>query len=573
MENVSRHKKIIGIISILIAILICAIIFYFKFFSSSFDSIKMNETKVLLKYQYLDESINKKLSVLNLDKNLPDNVYNECNADAYTLDKLLHGVSLNSIDLPKRPDSKAVCDNFEKIILARTNPTLVIKIANGKDFYNWYTKNEKFQKIKESEVFSGYMSNYSDIKNITSLEIGFKKVAEPFLNILLKEIIEANPIIYYDTIRGKNGIVLEYNTEDTRSSKNILVTITKKYGKKKYAFKGSNVKIWEINLANQDIYISEVENKIYLSFNLITLINTLENPREEFSIKDPNASVVAKLRLESYFDNFLNVLFEKNKYNPEFSFKLTENETKPLNMKLERNKLFDILTPSFSDGVLKSIPHDVFFSFAASISIPNPIPVDDLIIDEKLNYDVFKLGKNKSGFAFIWDLNSDAKFNISEVGLIISNNKTNLDEGFPIDGLVAAENGIVEYCKQANVYIMASSSQLFNKMSSSCKSQNKSILNWKSGDLNNFTSSQLFFSFNLNTFFSSSFLSATKNLLSDDNENSGKEQIPDWKRKSIQEINNMKNDTLKTLNQLPIFGFYGKNNENLTGFSLNSKEF
>ncbi len=577
MEKLSKNKKIIGIFSALFLIILFFIIFMYSYFNNSFESInlkKIKSVKVFLTYYTTDGVISDKNSALSLNKIIPQNIYHECMQNAFYLDPLLYGTGVSSVELPKKPSAESKCDEYEKISIARTEPSLTIKIQNGKDFYDWLYFNPEFEKIRSSEVFKGYMSNYSDLTNVTGVELGIQKISQPFFKLLVKEILETNPVIFYDTIRGRNGIVLEFDSQKASGTRKSLVSLTSKFAKKLYNLADSKVKIWEIHLATHKFYLTEVNNKISISFNIIALINSIENINQIKQDKSNNEETLnVKLRLESYFNDLLPVLLGSKTYQPQFSFKLNKTQTIPLDLSLEKTKFFEIFTPSFSDGVLKSIPHDVFFAFATSISMPNPINVDKLIQSNSLNVELFKLQKKKSGVAVLWDLNLEKNNNLSDIGLIIADNKFESEEGFPIEDLVDSSLYHVEYCSPGNVHLMATSINLLHKMSTACHSQNKSILNWKAEVTKNFIDKQIILAVNLKTFFKTTFLNASHGLLAK-SQDKNKEKNPSWKNESVREIEELKNETINTINKLPIFGFYGLTNENkLNGFSLLNEEF
>ena len=521
MEKISRYRKIIIIISSILFIAGGALLYY-KLFFNSFSNINPSQAKIYkLKVDYFDiNGNNYKLdSQLNLNKILPKGVYASCNPKFTLIDPILYGYLTDLTELPKSLNPEVTCPDYAVLSVARTIPSASVYINDGKKILEWIYENKDFQKIQQTEVYKGFVINYRHIFNITGKEVGIKDIATPFMNLVMDDIIKSNPIIHYDTVRGRNGIVFEFNSNKANFAKNMLVVLINNQAKYGYSFENYNNKIWELIFGNQKVFITSNNNQMYLSYNLISLINTIEIPKESLVLKKiQKGSLTVTVRAESYFDSLIKKIIGKDNFHASFGFNLDKDNSSPSEALFDNQEFFQVLSPKISDGVLKSIPYDVFFSMIASISLPNPVNTDKVFLDdEKINLDFLKLRKKSSGIGLIWDLNPNKLNNISDIGLVISNNIVNKNDGIPIDKMFDAEKIIL--CKPGNVYLIASSDLLLEKMNKSCNSQNKSILSWKDQITNKFTNNQLLLFLNLKKLFESSFLSGDMSSVFDRDEN------------------------------------------------------
>ncbi len=384
---------------------------------------------------------------------------------------------------------------------------------------------------------------------IKAEQLNLQGLQGEFLGQLLRDAIAAKAELHYDMAHGQQGWVLSYLRDESDFTEQALPAMAKFLASSAYRLTKLPEPILEMRIGLQDFFLTEYQERIYLSQSLEALLNVIESVKP---LETPDAEPLSlRFRAEALIDNLLPVLSGAPTWDAKLGFDLKDGRLGSLNLpngpwqKPLHDKLFE--------GVLASIPHDAFAAVAASFQLSPTLTVNDWKKFAEQGPPQTEAGPAPGGLALVWDFDADSP--AGAIGVIVANPATPQASQAYRQYLRHAD--LSSECAGGSLFLAASSAALLTRMQESCALQSLSVLDWQRGsEKQRLLASQIFAFINPGVGIRELFLAGGAGSKS--NDDTELEFAPRWQQDYEKAKAAMRTDGDKLFNSLPIFSYAGR---------------
>lgn len=391
---------------------------------------------------------------------------------------------------------------------------------------------------------------YEPLQNagIPAEDLHLEGIEGAFLRTLIREALSAHGELHYDVAHGKRGFVFSFVRDKCAYMSKALPVIARSLARSAYRIPTLKELVLEMRIGHQRLFLTEVEDRIYMANGLEALINVFESLPE-----GPRPSVKSPLVLTVRSGAFVSNLPQAVIGDPEWEIRLGLGLAKdnPGTLEFGAGKLTRALCPKIYKGVPAGIPHDVVAAIVTSYPFSPEMKAEDWrrIASEGP-------GPHKSddppegGVAVIWDLDAQVD-GITQMGVVIAGRKTpgtaEKYKAYFRDPELTAE------CGGGTVFLAATSEKLLARMKESCGGRSLSILDWeRGGRAKEFDTAQFFLFLNPGGGIRELFLGGGAAAGGE-----AGEFEPQWKKEYEAAKAAMRKDGEKIFGALPIFAYSG----------------
>jgi len=415
-------------------------------------------------------------------------------------------------------------------------------------FLSLFEGNTKVKELFQSKLFQGVFYDPLHSASVRAEDLNLEGAEGAFLAKLVKEALHAHAVLHYDVVHGKKGFVFSFVRSECSYLSKVLPIIGRVLARSGYRTAKLKEPVLEAKIGLQRIFLTQYDDRIYLSNGLEALFNVLESlspPEADL----PKMPLVLTVRGEAFVDKLLPVMVGRPAVSVQLGFGLSEDSLGIL--QFPAGKLARKLHPKIFKGVLAGIPHDVSAAVATSYYLSPTMTTEawQQMASKGPDDDAAPEGPREAGFALLWDLTSEGD-RLSNIGVVIAN-QTTPDE---VDQFkhYFADPALTTECGGGTVFLAATSSALLARMRESCAGQSLSVLNWERGArTKEYETAQLLLFMNPGT--------AMRELFLAGGAKSGEEGEfePEWKQQYEKAKEGMREDGEKVFRSLPIFAWSG----------------
>ncbi|MFZ2452631.1 MAG: hypothetical protein WAW36_19150 [Methylovulum miyakonense] len=424
---------------------------------------------------------------------------------------------------------------------------LTLYFHQGEAFLKWWDGQAQIKTLRDSHFMQGLFFGLLKSMKIKAEELHLQGLQGEFLNQLLRDAIGANAELHYDMSHGERGWVLAYQRSDSAFAEQALPAMAGLLADNGYQLDNLPEPILAMRIGLQHFFLTEYDQHIYLAQSLEALLNVLEN-KETMEEYDEDVPLRLVLRTDAFVDHLPAVLTTSAKADIALAFTLQANSLG--NLQLPAGPWQTPLHDKIFEGVLASIPHDVFAAVATSFRIPATLTSEDWQRLSSNGPPQSQPGPEPGGLALLWDF--DKATPGGAIGIVIAN--PGEPQASPAYRQYLRNGELGEECAGGSVFLAASSQGLLNRMKEACARQSLSPLDWQHGvDKPRYLSAQLVSFINPGTAMRELFLAGGAGDNTDESD-----LAPRWQQNYEQAKAAMRQDGEKLFRSLPIFSYAGR---------------
>lgn len=431
---------------------------------------------------------------------------------------------------------------------------LTVHFYQGDTFLEWWDRQPQIKALRDSRFMQGLFFGLLKSMKIKAEQLNLQGLQGEFLARLLRDAVAANAELHYDMAHGGHGWVLAYRRNNSDFAEQALPAMAGLLADHGYKLAKLPEPIVEMRIGTQHFFLTEFRQRIYLAQGLEALLNVLESvkPMEGHGF----APLAITLRTEAFVDQLPNVLTGSPTAAIELGFSLQDQQLGSLN--LPGGPWRAPLHDKIFEGVLASIPHDVFAAIATSFRLPPTLTADDWRQFADKGPAQTPPDPAPGGLALIWDFDGGTPG--GAVGVVVAN--PGEPQASPAYRQYLRHDELGEECAGGSVFLAASSQSLLNRMKEACAHQSLSPLDWQRGaDKPRYLAAQLIGFINPGTAMRELFLAGGANGGADndqDGDAGDSPSAPRWQQAYEKAKAAMRQDGDKLFHSLPIFSYAGR---------------
>lgn len=404
------------------------------------------------------------------------------------------------------------------------------------------------RELLQNRLFQGLFYEPLRDAGIRAEDLRLNGLEGAFLKTVIREAVAADGVLHYDIAHGKKGFVFSFVRSKCIYFTKALPLLTRVLVRSGYRIPALQEPILEMRIGLQRLFMTQVNDRVYLANGLEGLINVLESlPIAAQPL--PDTPLVLTVRSEAFVAGVLPVMVGAPEWELRLGFGVSPKDAGE--MQFSAGKLTRALSPKVYKGIAASIPHDVFASLITSYSLSPSMSTEEwrrLVMDgpgEK-TADL----PDEAGLAIIWDLDAGTS-GITQMGVVIASQKT--PQAAPEFAKYFRDKRLTAECGGGTVFLAATSEKLLVRMKESCNGQSLSVLDWEKGEpAKAMASSQLMLFLNAGSGLRELFLAGG----AAEGQDAG-EFAPQWKKEYEEAKAAMRRDGEKVFASLPIFAYHG----------------
>jgi hypothetical protein len=369
------------------------------------------------------------------------------------------------------------CTRRAKWVVKRHPIGFSLYILDGDKTVEWLQKENGEEGLFRKKLFRGLFHDLQHTAKIRAEDLQLSGLEGAFVSRLILEALRADATIHYDISHGEKGFVFSFVRRKCPFSAKALPILCGVLARSAYTVPKLKEPILEMSIGLQRIFLTQVDDRVYLSNGLEALLNVLENNPAP-TTNPPRSPLVLTVRAETFVDKFLPVATSEK------SFEITAGigfsaDGNPGELRFSGGKFARHLCPKIFPGVFAGIPGDAFSAVVTSFYIPPHMP-NDYWSDLAKNGPGSEPAADppEGGFALIWDLDH-SEDGVSGIGAVIAV-QSKPDEAESFRGYFADQD-LTSECGGGTVFLAATSQNLLNRMREGCAGQSLSIRNWEHG--------------------------------------------------------------------------------------------
>ncbi|MGA2938914.1 MAG: hypothetical protein ABSF52_17705 [Syntrophobacteraceae bacterium] len=386
-------------------------------------------------------------------------------------------------DTPKRStlaDLKKMnegCSQRAKWVVKRHPIGFSLYVQDGDKTAEWLQKEGGEDGLLSTKLFRGLFHDLQHTSKIRAEDLQVSGIEGAFLSRLFIEALRADAVLHYDISHGEKGFVFSFVRRKCAFSAKALPVFCGVLARSAYKIPMLKEPLLEMSIGLQRIFLTQCDDRVYLSNGLEALLNVLENEPAP-PVNPPQSPVVLTVRAEAFVDRFLPVVTSEKSWEVTAGFGWPADKD-PGVIRFPGGKFARHLRPKIFSGVFAGIPHDAFAAVVTSFYVP-PNMEKDWWSKLAANGpgDEVSRGPQEGGFALIWDL-EHSEDGISGMGVVIAA-QTKTDETASFSSYFADQD-LTSECGGGTVFLAATSQNLLNRMREGCARQSLSVLDWEGG--------------------------------------------------------------------------------------------
>jgi hypothetical protein len=442
--------------------------------------------------------------------------------------------------------------------LQRAPIAISIYVRNGPQLVEWAEHNPTARELLDSELFRGVFQDLRRTLGVRGEDLKIPGVRGAFLAMLARDVLGAEAMLHYDRTRGRGGWVLAFRRERSPLAGRLLPLVLGATARRRYDVAAAQMEIVEALLGTQRVFVTELDGIVYAGTSLPALLNVVEVAPSP-PPAGPGETLALCLRAEAWFRDFLPAVTGAREWQATWHVAL-DGSGSPGVIRTAGATAFGRLRPTLADGVLASIPYDVFAAAAASFPFPQPEG------GTEENRPATEPAANEpAGIGVVWDLSAQQPA-LSEVGIIASAPQA-AGAAQDLEAYVS-QNTFAARCAQDTIWLASSNETLLARMREGCERQSKSMLDRQSGRVAG--APQVFLAFNPAAGFTEMLergLSAAREERGETT--TGSAPAPEWKASFDAARDRARNSARATIAKLPLFFYEGA--ANLQGAMLEGR--
>lgn len=416
----------------------------------------------------------------------------------------------------------------------------------GHAFLNWWDKEPQIKNLLNNRFSQGLFFGLLQSLKIKAEQLKIDGLQGEFLAQLIRDAITANAELHYDMTHANRGWVLSYLRSDSDFAEKALPAMAGLLASSGYRIDKLPEPILEMRVGLQTFFLTQYQQRIYLAQSLEAMLNVIESVIPQYN-PDP-VPLTLIIRTEAFIANLLPALAGSPDWHAQFDFDLSNQQLGTLS--LPNGPWTRQLQDNLFEGVLGSIPQDVFAAIATSIELSPTLTVDDW---RKLATDgpaTTPPDSKPAGVALVWDFDADTPR--GAIGVIIANPSN--PEASPSYQQYLRNAELSAECGGGSIFLAATSQNLLTRMKEACAHQSLSPLDWQRGvEKQRFSSAQLVTFVNPGAGIRELFLAGGAGNAQDSNE-----FAPRWQQDYENAKAAMREDGDKLFGGLPIFSYAGR---------------
>ena len=368
-------------------------------------------------------------------------------------------------------------------------------VQDGKQLLAWLRENKEFQVFLRTPLVQGVFSDLIRTAKVRAEDVKLSGARGAIMEQLLKDIVTARLALHYDIASGSKGLVLQFDRQKSDLAKSLLPLVTSSLAKRSYRVPGMSSRIYEVLIGEQTLLLAQQGVWVFISNGLPALLNVMD--QNAGSPPKGDSTLALTVRTEAFLDNLLPILTGRNQWHANARFTLASSGELKQDIQTDPSRIFGIIQPSLSPGVLAAIPQDSFVGLAGSFAVPaefNPQswyhaaadatslvvrpasrsagPPHELGANQEMPGSAFpgQIGRAPAGVAIVWDLFASGEASLSQVGLAIAAGKDFPIERYANDGTHTAR------CAGDTMALLSTSPLLLTRMREACDRQSPSLL-------------------------------------------------------------------------------------------------
>ncbi len=373
----------------------------------------------------------------------------------------------------KRPDH---CPKTARWKVRRHPVAFSLYFLDGPRLLSFLENDPRAKELVGSKLVQGLFYDPIHAGRVRARDLQLEGIEGAVLSTLFREALAARAELHYDMSHGRKGFVFSFVRNECPFASRLLPLIGARLARSGYRIPSLKEPVLEMRIGPQRLFLTQVEDRVYLANSLEGLLNVLESlpPRP---VDLPKTPLVLTMRGEAFLEKVLPVLFGSETWQAHLGIGLSAED--PGVVEFPLGKAARHLSPRIFKGVLAGIPRDVFASAAAGFHIP-----PDMTPEQWRRLAVEGPGEpsgnlpGEAGVALVWDLSSQDG-PITQVGLAVAaQTAPDKAEGFK---RYLADPELTAVCGGGTVFLAASSRNLLVRMKESCEAQSLSVLDWDRG--------------------------------------------------------------------------------------------
>lgn len=405
----------------------------------------------------------------------------------------------------------------------------------------------EIKKFYESKLVQGIFYDAIRSLNIRAEDIDPEGLKGAFLAKMVTQAMAAHGEIHYDVVHGKKGFVFSFVRHECPFASTALPLMIRYLARTGYKIPKLKEPIIETKIGVMRVFLTQYEDRIYLSNGLESLLNVIESLNKPENL--PKSAFTISVRGQAFLDNILQVIVGDPKWEARLGFNFSKDS--PGVLQLDSGKFAKHFRPKIFKGVSASIPHDVFGAVITSLYLSPDMTDNQWQELTTAGPSNTPQGPEEAGFAIIWDMNAENS-RISEIGIVIANPTT--PEKSAQFKRYFAQDELTAECSGGTMFLAATSNTLLTRMKESCEKQSLSILDWERGEKSKqLDAAQIAVFVNPKIGIREIFLAGEPKTEEIDDE----ETQPEWKKEYIKAKEFMQRDTDAVISTIPIIAYSG----------------
>jgi hypothetical protein len=377
-------------------------------------------------------------------------------------------------DLKKMPEG---CAPRAKWVVKRHPIAFSLYVRDGDKTAEWLEKEGSEDGLLKTKFFRGLFHDLQRTVKVRAEDLQLHDLEGAFLSRLFLESLRADAVLHYDVSHGENGFVFSFVRDRCPFSAKALPVLCGALARAGYTVAKLKEPVLEMRIGLQRVFLTQVDDRVYLSNGLEALLNVLEAaPR--FPANPPDNPLVLTVRTEAFLEKFVPVITGENSLEVNVGLNL-QAERDPGVIQFTGGKFARHLQPKIFQGIFAGIPHDAFAAVVTSFYLPPDMTEDRwLKLASEGPGDEPSNGPGEGGLAVIWDL-EHAKEGISSIGVVIGA-QTSPDEADSFSNYFS-DPDLTSECGGGTVFLAATSKPLLSRMREGCTGQSLNVLDWERG--------------------------------------------------------------------------------------------